>query len=74
MFVDTIPQTAGGTYTVTASNIVGVDGSSLGSSNSATFTASANADQINPSFGSVSALSSTSVEVYFTEAVEKASS
>ncbi|HNN01442.1 MAG TPA: hypothetical protein PKG67_13350, partial [Turneriella sp.] len=35
IFVDTIPQTAGGTYTVTASNIVGVDGSSLGSSNSA---------------------------------------
>ncbi|HMV36928.1 MAG TPA: Ig-like domain-containing protein, partial [Turneriella sp.] len=74
VFVDTIPQTGGTTYTVTASGIVGVDGSSLGSSNSATFTAPTNADQTGPSFGSVSALSSTSVEVYFTEAVEKASS
>ncbi|MFO1480417.1 MAG: Ig-like domain-containing protein [Turneriella sp.] len=74
VFVDTIPQTGGTTYTVTASGIVGVDSSSLGSSNSATFTAPTNADQTGPSFGSVSALSSTSVEVYFTEAVEKASS
>lgn len=48
VFVDTIPQTGGNTYTVTASNIMGVDGSSLGSANSATFTAPTNADQTGP--------------------------
>ena len=74
IFIDTLPQTSGSVYTVTASNIVGVDGSALGSSNSATFTAPNNADQTGPGFSSVSALSATSVEVYFTEAVEKASS
>ncbi|MFZ5631175.1 MAG: beta strand repeat-containing protein [Spirochaetota bacterium] len=73
VFVDTIPQSGGTTYTVTASNIVGVDGSSLGSSNSATFTAPTNADQTGPQFSSVTALSSTSLEVYFGEAVDKAS-
>ncbi len=69
IFIDTIPQTAGGTYTAVASNIVGVDGSSLGSSNSATFTAPNNADQTGPAFGSVSAINATTVEVYFSEAV-----
>ncbi len=73
IFIDTIPQAAGTTYTVTASNIVGVDGSSLGSSNSATFVAPNNADQTGPQFSSVSALSATSVEVYFNEALDKTS-
>jgi hypothetical protein len=71
VFVDTIPQTGGNTYTVTASNIMGVDGSSLGSANSATFTAPTNADQTGPGFGSVTALNATTVEVFFNEAVSQ---
>ncbi|MFO1470687.1 MAG: Ig-like domain-containing protein [Turneriella sp.] len=70
VFVDTVPQTAGSLYTVVASNIVGVDGSSLGSNNSATFTAPNNADQTGPVFSSISPVSTTSVVVYFNEAVD----
>ncbi|MFO1470689.1 MAG: Ig-like domain-containing protein [Turneriella sp.] len=70
VFVDTIPQASGSQYTVTASNIVGVDGASLGSSNSATFTAPNNADQTGPLFSSVSITSGTTLEVFFDEALD----
>ncbi|MBS0618397.1 MAG: Ig-like domain-containing protein, partial [Spirochaetes bacterium] len=73
IFIDTVPQNAGTEYTVTARNIMGVDGSSLGSSNSAKFTAPNNADQTGPAFSSASALNATTVEVYFNEAVDLAS-
>ncbi|AFM14722.1 Ig-like domain-containing protein [Turneriella parva] len=77
IFIDTLPQTSGTVYTATASNIVGVDGSSLGNSNSATFTAPTNADQTGPQFSSVSVIagttSATTLEVFFNEAVDRTS-
>jgi len=71
VFLDTIPQTVGETYTVTAVNIIGVDGASLGSSNSATFVGPNTADMTGPLFSSVSSVNATSVEVYFNEAVSQ---
>lgn len=70
VFVDTIPQVAGTQYTVTASNLFGVDGSSLGSNNRATFTAPTNADNTGPTISSVSALNATTIELFFNEAVD----
>lgn len=79
VFIDTMPQTSGTLYTVTVSNIVGVDGSLLAAGQStATFTAPNNADQTGPIFASVTAISSSAttstVEVFFNEAVDKSTS
>ncbi|HRP70297.1 MAG TPA: Ig-like domain-containing protein, partial [Turneriella sp.] len=73
IFVDTAPQSAGKEYTVTASNIKGVDGTPLGGSNSAKFTAPNNADQMGPQFSQVTAVNGTTLEVYFNEAMDKTS-
>ncbi|MBX3328407.1 MAG: hypothetical protein KF682_21195, partial [Nitrospira sp.] len=69
IFIDTIPQAAGTQYTATVSGIAFVDGASLGNA-SATFTAPNNADQTGPQFSSVTALSATTLEVFFNEAVD----
>ncbi|AFM14716.1 beta strand repeat-containing protein [Turneriella parva] len=74
IFIDTLPQTSGTVYTATASNIIGVDGSSLGNSNSATFTAPTNADQTGPQFSSVSVTTNTTLEVFFNEALDATTS
>ncbi|MFO1525556.1 MAG: Ig-like domain-containing protein [Turneriella sp.] len=71
IFIDTIPQTSGSVYTVTASNIVFVDSTLIGSNNSATFTAPNNADQTGLGFSSVSVTNATTVEVYFNEGVSQ---
>ncbi len=70
IFVDTIPQAAGTQYTATVSGITFVDGAALGNAR-ATFTAPTNADQTAPEFGSAAALTSTTVEVYFNEAISQ---
>ena len=70
LFLDTTLQTAGAEYTVTVSNITGIDGSSLDpDKRTATFTGASNVDAQGPSVISASAIALNKVDVGFTEAV-----
>ncbi len=73
VYVDTAPQVSGTQYTVTVASIVGVDGSLLGSNNTATFTAPSNADNSGPSINSAQTTAIRTVEMTFSEALDATS-
>lgn len=75
VYIDTSLQVAGTVYTITASNLVGVDGAILNSSaNTASWTGPNNVDSTPPTINSAAATSTTVVELTFSEALDLTSS
>jgi hypothetical protein len=83
VYIDTSPQTAGNSYTITVNNsgtpasnkITGIDGSQMSSTrNSQSFTAPTTADRGAPEFSTVSATALTTISVTFNEALDLNSS
>ncbi|MBL8033097.1 MAG: Ig-like domain-containing protein, partial [Leptospiraceae bacterium] len=75
VYLDTSPQTPGNAYTVTVTNVTGIDGSQMSTSaNRMSFTAPQTADKTAPEFSTVAATASTKIFVTFNEALDLSSS
>ena len=71
IYIDTSLHTTGTQYTITATNLTGVDGSSLGS-NAASYTAPNNVDAAAPAISAANMSSTSKLHITFSEAVDQA--